>query len=161
MPVFLRKWLGIGELPDDMRAEVEAEGVLHLAEFVPVTYRFSGTVPGKTAKGNLSSYVGALAITNQRVLATLSSVPKKAGRSVDHRWDAKDGTMVQATLDDSGLTLSGSDLSVVDPTFSGSVSLHYKTELSDELLARLPRRTFSFDVPPKFVYSVCGVPQRK
>jgi hypothetical protein len=139
MAVFLRKMLGIGQLPDDMRAQVESEGVIHLAEFVPVTYRFSGKVPGKVAKGNFSSYVGALALTNQRVLATLSSVPKKAGRSVDHEWSAPDSSMVTATLDGSGL-------------------LHYKAPLSPEVLADLPQRTFAFDVPPKFVYSVCGVP---
>jgi hypothetical protein len=67
MAVFLRKMLGIGKLPDDMRAQVEAEGVLHLAEFVPVTFRFSGRIPGKIAKANIRSYVGALALTNQRV----------------------------------------------------------------------------------------------
>ena len=161
MAVFLRRWLGIGKLPDDMRAEIEAEGVLHLAEFVPVTFRFSGNVPGKTAKGNLSSYVGALAITRERVLATLSTVPNKAGRSVDHRWDAEDGTMVRAAFDDSGMTLSAPDISVVDPTFAGVVSLHYKTDLSDDVLASLPRRSFTLDVPPKFVYSVCGVPPRR
>ncbi|BBZ26361.1 hypothetical protein MMAD_06560 [Mycolicibacterium madagascariense] len=160
MAVFLRKMLGIGQLPDDMRAQVEAEGVLLLAEFVPVTYRFSGHVPGKVAKGNLASYVGALALTRQRVLATLSSVPKKAARSADHRWDAPEGTMVDATLDESGLLLDVPDMSAVDPNFSGSVSLHYKAALSAEVLAALPQRTFAFDVPPKFVYSVCGVPVR-
>lgn len=158
MAVFLRKMLGIGGLPEDMRAQVDAEGVLFLAEFVPVTYRFSGKVPGKVAKGNLSSYVGAVALTRRRVLATLSSVPNKADRTVDHEWNAPGGSMVQATLDESGLTLSGSDLSVVDPTFAGSVSLHYKAPLPAETLAALPEREFSFDVPPKFVYSVCGVP---
>lgn len=159
MAVILRKMLGIGKLPDDMRAEVEAEGLLHLAEFVPVTFRFSGSVPGKTAKGNLRSYVGALALTNQRVLGTLSTVPKKAGRSVDHRWaDDRSGSMVQASLDASGLTLDVPDISVVDPKFSGSVSLHYKSALSEEVLMRVPTRSFSFDVPPKFVYSMCGVP---
>jgi hypothetical protein len=55
--VFLRKMLGIGKLPADMRALAEAEGIVHPAEFVPVTYRFSGSVPGKTAKGELRSYV--------------------------------------------------------------------------------------------------------
>jgi hypothetical protein len=160
MAVFLRKLLGIGQLPDDMRAEVEAEGILHLAEFVPVTYRFSGHVPGKVAKGNFSSYVGALALTRQRVLATLSSVPKKAGRSVDHPWNAPEGTMVTATLDESGLLLDVDDISVIDPSFAGSVSLHYKAALSADLLAGLPQRTFVFDVPAKFVYSVCGVPTR-
>jgi len=160
MAVFLRKMLGIGGLPPDMRAEVEAEGVLVLAEFIPVTYRFSGKLPGKVAKGNISSYVGTLAVTRRRVLGTLSSVPNKAGRAVDHEWNAPRGTMVEAVLDESGLTLSGSDLSVVDPTFAGSVSLHYKTPLSDEVLAAVPEREFVFDVPPKFVYSVCGLPPR-
>ena len=160
MAVFLRKMLGIGNLPDEMRAQIESEGVLHLAEFVPVTYRFSGNVPGKVAKGSLSSYVGALALTRRRVLGTLSSVPHKAGRTVDHEWKALGGSMIEATLDESGLTLSGSDLSVVDPTFAGSVSLHYKTPLPAEVLAGLPEREFTFDVPPKFVYSVCGVPTR-
>jgi hypothetical protein len=160
MAVFLRKWLGIGRLPDDMRAAVEAEGVLHLAEFVSVTFRFSGKVPGKTAKGNVSSYVGALALTNQRLLATLSSVPKKAARAVDHQWRDAEGSMVNATLDESGLTLDLPDISVVEPTFAGSMSLHYKTPLRDEVLARLPKRSFGFDVPPKFVYSACGVPKR-
>jgi hypothetical protein len=159
MAVFLRKLLGIGKLPDDMLAEVEAEGLLHLAEFVPVTFRFSGHVPGKTAKGNIRSYVGALALTNRRVLGTLSSVPKKAGRSVDYQWNESAGSMVKATLAEGGLTLDVPDISVVDPSFHGSVSLHYKTPLSPEVLMRLPQRSFAFDVPPKFVYSVCGVPR--
>ncbi len=159
MAVFLRKMLGIGALPDDMRARVEAEGVIHLAEFVPVTFRFSGSVPGKVAKRNLSSYVGALALTRQRVLGTLSSVPKKAGRAVDHPWNAAGGSMVQATIDESGLLLSVPDISVVDPCFSGSMSLNYKAPLSAEVLKQVPERTFAFNAPAKFVYSVCGVPR--
>ena len=143
-----------------MRAQIEAEGVLHVAEFVPVTFRFSGKVPGKVAKGNLSSYVGALALTSQRVLGTLSSVPKKAGRSVDHQWNSPAGSMVHATFDESGLLLSAPDISVIDPCFSGSVSLHYKAPLSADVLGRLPEQSFTFDVPAKFVYSVCGVPVR-
>jgi hypothetical protein len=156
--VILRKMLGIGRLPDDMRTAVEAEGAIHLAEFVPVTFRFSGKVPGKTAKGNIRSYVGALALTNRRVLATLSTVPNKAGRTVDRSWSAAAGAMVRATLDEGGLTLDVPDISAVDPSFSGSVSLHYKSPLSQEVLMRLPERTFTFDVPPKFVYSLCEVP---
>jgi hypothetical protein len=159
MPVFLRKWLGIGKLPDDMQVAVEAEGVIHLAEFVPVTFRFSGRVPGKTAKGNIRSYVGALALTNQRVLGTLSSVPKKAARAVDHQWTDAAGSMVTATLDEDGLTLDVPDISVVEPSFAGSLSLNYKTPLSEEVLTRVPQRSFTFDVPPKFVYSACGVPR--
>ncbi|WP_319455775.1 MULTISPECIES: hypothetical protein [unclassified Mycobacterium] len=160
MAVFLRKALGIGKLPDDMRSAAEAEGIIHLAEFVAVTFRFSGKVPGKTAHGNIRSYVGALVLTNQRVLGTLSVVPKKAGRAVDHQWNASAGTMVQATLDESGLTLDLPDLSVVDPSFSGTLSLHFKDPLTDDVLMRLPQRSFGFDVPAKFVYSAVGVPFR-
>ena len=50
MAVFLRKLLRIGKLPDELRAEVEAEGIIHLAEYVSVTRRFSGKIPGKRAK---------------------------------------------------------------------------------------------------------------
>jgi hypothetical protein len=161
MAVFLRKMLGIGKLPDDIKAQVDTEGLLYLAEFVPVTFRFSGRVPGKTAKGNIRSYVGALVLTDQRVLGTLSSVPKKAGRAVDYQWRDAEGSMVKASLDESGLTLHLPDISVVQPTFAGSMSLHYKAPLSEEVLARLPKRSFAFDVPPKFVYSACGVPKQR
>jgi hypothetical protein len=83
MAVILRRMLRIGKLPADMRAEVESEGILHLAEFLPVTFRFSGSVPGMVAKGNIRRYVGALVITSRRVLGTLSTVPKVAGRAID------------------------------------------------------------------------------
>ena len=159
MAVFLRKMLSIGKLPEDIRAQVDVEGVLHLAEFVPVTFRFSGRVPGKTAKGNIRSYVGSLVLTNRRLLGTLSTIPNKAGRAVDHQWNDAAGSMVEATLDEGGLTLDVPDISVVDPGFSGSVSLHYKSPLSQEVLTRVPQRWFAFDVPPKFVYSLCGVPR--
>src|SRR4051794_41939826 len=88
MAVFLRKLLGIGKLPDELRAEVEAEGIIHMAEYVAVTRRFTGRVPGMRSAGSISSYVGSLVLTNQRVLGTLSSVPKLAGRTIDLRWDA-------------------------------------------------------------------------
>ena len=110
--------------------------------------------------GKLRGYVGSLALTNQRVLATLSSVPKKAGRTVDHAWTAPRGTMVQATLASDGLLLDVPDLSVVDAAFEGTFSLRYKTPLSEGILERLPTRAFVFDVPPKFVYSALGLPPR-
>ncbi len=157
MAVLLRKMLGIGRLPDDMRARIEAEGLIHLAEFVPVTFRFSGKVPGKTAKGSIRSLVGALALTHKGVLATLSAAPNKARRSVDHPWEAAPGAMVTATLDEGGMLLDVPDISVVGASMAGSVSLHYKSPLADEVLRALPQRSFTFDVPPRFVYSACGV----
>src|ERR1700728_4768565 len=88
MPVFVRRLLGIGKLPADVRAEIEAEGIIYLADYVPVTRRFSGAIPGLRSAHSVASYVGSVALTSQRVLATLSSLPKLAGPTVDVRWDA-------------------------------------------------------------------------
>jgi hypothetical protein len=157
MAVFLRKMLRIGRLPDELRAEVEAEGILHLAEYVPVTRRFTGRVPGKRSTGSIASYVGSLVLTNQRVLATLSSVPKLAGRTIDLRWDAPQTGAVKAELSDAGLLLEV-NVAEVDPRCSGDLSLHYKDAIPEDALMRLPRRSLAFDVPPEYVFRAVGVP---
>jgi hypothetical protein len=123
MAVILRRLLGIGRLPDDMRAEVDAEGIIHVAEFVSVIMRFTGSVPGRRSAGLVRGYVGALALTNKRVLGTLSTLPKKVGRVIDQPWAASAGTMVTANLDGTGLTLDLPDVSVVDPQFKGAITM--------------------------------------
>jgi hypothetical protein len=157
MAVFLRKLLRIGKLPGELRAELEAEGIIHLAEYVPVTRRFTGKVPGKRSTGSVASYVGSLALTNQRVLGTLSSVPKLAGRTIDQRWDSPQVGSVKAEISETGLTLDV-DLAAVDPRFTGRLSLHYKDAILRDVLMRLPRRSLEFDVPPEYVFRAVGVP---
>jgi len=51
MAVFLRKLLRIGKLPDELRAEVQSEGIVHLAEYVPVTRRFNRSGPWHAVGG--------------------------------------------------------------------------------------------------------------
>jgi hypothetical protein len=157
MAVFLRKLLRIGGLTDELRAESEAEGVIYLAEYVPVTRRFSGKIPGKRAHGNVSSYVGSLVVTNQRILGTLSSVPKLAGRTIDQRWDAAESGTVTAELSETGLHIEV-NINAVDPRFEGQLSLQYKTAVPPEVLARVPRRSLAFNVPPEYVFRAVGVP---
>jgi hypothetical protein len=157
MAVFLRKLLRIGKLPDELRAEVEAEGIIHLAEYVSVTRRFTGKVPGKRSTGSVASYVGSLVLTNQRVLGTLSTVPKLAGRTIDQRWDAPQTGAVKAEFSETGLTLDV-DVAQVDPRFTGKLSLHYKDAIPQDVLMRLPRRSLGFDVPPEYVFRAVGVP---
>ena len=140
MAVFLRKLLRIGRLPDQIRAEVEAEGIIHLAEYVPVTRRFTGRVPGMRSAGSISSYVGSLVLTNQRVIGTLSSVPKLAGRTIDLRWDAPQTGTVKAELSETGLVLDV-DVAEVDPRCTGHLSLRYKDAVPEDVLMRLPRRS--------------------
>ncbi|WP_326548384.1 hypothetical protein QGN32_09845 [Mycolicibacterium sp. ND9-15] len=157
MAVFLRKLLRIGGLPDDMRAVVEAEGVIFLAEYIAVTRRFSGRIPGRRANGNVTSYVGSLALTNDRVLGTLSTVPKLAPRTIDQRWDAPQSGAVTADLSETGLQLDV-DIAAVDSRFSGELSMHYKVPIPEDVLMRLPRRSLAFDVPPEYVFRAVGVP---
>jgi hypothetical protein len=157
--VYLRRMLGIGKLPDDLKAQVETEGVIFLAEFVPVTRRFSGRVPGHVAKGNITSNVGALAITSQRVLGTLSSGPKRAGRTIDQRWDAEQSGPVTAEISSTGIKLQA-DIGLVVASFSGTLSLTYKTAIPQDALTMLPTRLLAFDVPPEYVLRAVGVPAR-
>jgi hypothetical protein len=157
MAVFLRKLLRIGGLPEELRARVDAEGIIFLAEYLPITRRFSGSVPGKRANTDISSYVGSLVITPQRVLGTLSSVPKLAGRTIDQRWDAPQTGPVKADVSNTGLHIEA-DIGQVDPKFNGHLSLNYKTQIPEEVLMQLPRRSLAFEVPPEYVLRAVGVP---
>ncbi|OBB14919.1 hypothetical protein A5662_06915 [Mycobacteriaceae bacterium 1482268.1] len=157
MAVFLRKLLRIGGLPAELRTQVDAEGIVYLSEYVPVTRRFSGAVPGKKAHADIASYVGSLVLTPQRVLATLSSVPKLAGRTVDQRWDAPQSGPVKADISNTGLHIEV-NVDEVDARFNGHLSLNYKASIPDDVLVQLPRRSLAFDVPPEYVLRAIGVP---
>ena len=131
--------------------------MLFLSEYVAVTRRFRGTVPGLRSGGSIASYVGSLVITRQRVLGTLSSVPKLAGRTIDLRWDAPQAGPVKAELSETGLTLDV-DVADIDSRCSGELSLHYKEQIPPDVLAQLPRTSLAFDAPPEFVFRAVGVP---
>ena len=77
----------------------------------------------------------------------------------DRPWNAAQSGPVKGTLSESGLLLEIADLSQVDPEFSGTLSLTYKAKLPQDVLGRVPTRTLAFEVPPKFVYSVLGIPR--
>jgi hypothetical protein len=156
MALILRKLLRIGGLPEALRAESEAEGVLFLAEYVPVTRRFSGAIPGKRAAGSVSSYAGSVVLTSRRALATLATLPKLAGRTVDQPWSAPQTGAVTAEIAADGLTIEA-DLAEVDPRCHGHLSLHYKIDIPQDVLARLPRRSLAFDVGPEYVFRAVGV----
>jgi hypothetical protein len=147
---------GIGKLPPDLRTRVEAEGLIYLAEYVAVTRRFSGTIPGLRASHSVSSNAGSLAFTAQRVLATLSVVPKLAGQVIDVHWDQAQAGAATAEISSAGLELE-LDVADVDPKFSGQLSLHYKDAIPGEVLTQLPRRSLAFDVPPEYVFRAVGV----
>ncbi|KBZ73394.1 hypothetical protein K877_04228 [Mycobacterium tuberculosis TKK-01-0053] len=156
MAVIVRKWFGLGRLPADLRCQVEAEGLIYLAEYVAVTRRFTGVIPGLRASHSIASYVGALAFTEQRVLGTLSMVPKLAGRVVDARWNGPQAGAATAEISPTGLQLD-LDVADVDPKFSGQLALHFKATIGEDVLSRLPRRSLAFDVPAEYVNLAVGV----
>lgn len=157
MSVFLRRLLGIGKLPRDLRDELEREGVIYLAEYVSVTRRFAGKIPGLRSAGSIASYVGSVVLTEQRAIGTLSSVPKLAGRSIDTKWSDSQEGAVKAEITSTGITLNV-DVGDVDPRCNGHLSLTYKCEIPEDALQRIPTRHLAFDVSPEYVFRAVGVP---
>jgi hypothetical protein len=156
MAVFVRRLFGIGKLPDELHAQVESEGLSDLADYVAVTRRFRGTIPGVRLAHGVASYTGSLAFTSERVLATLSMLPRLAGPTVNVRWNAPQTGAAQVEISSTGLQVDV-DVSRVDEKFSGELSLHYKTTIPADVLDGLPRRSLAFDMPPEYVFRAVGV----
>ncbi len=156
MAVFVRKLFGIGKLPEDLHAEAEAEGLLHLADYVAVTRRFTGAIPGVRLQHSVASYCGSLVLSSERVLATLSMLPRMAGPTVNVRWDAPQTGPAKVEISSTGLRVDV-DVAEIDQKFSGELSLHYKCAIPDEVLSGLPRQSLAFDMPPDYVFRAVGV----
>ncbi|HEY3996599.1 MAG TPA: hypothetical protein VGM40_11640 [Mycobacterium sp.] len=156
MAVFVRKLFGIGKLPEQLHAEAEAEGLIYIADYVAVTRRFSGVIPGVRLPRSVASYTGSLVFTSERVLATLSMLPKLAGPTVNVRWDAPQTGPAKVEISDTGLQLDV-DVAQIDQKFSGELSVHYKVDIPADVLSGLPRQSLAFDMPPEYVFRAVGV----
>jgi hypothetical protein len=156
MAVFVRRLFGIGKLPAALHAQVEAEGLIYLADYIAVTRRFSGVIPGVRLPHSVASYSGSLVFTSERVLATLSMLPRLAGPTVNVRWDDPRTGAAKVEISSTGLQVDV-DVADVDTKFSGGLSLHYKATLPADVLAGLPRRSLAFDMPPEYVFRAVGV----
>jgi hypothetical protein len=152
---FLRNWSQLSNVPAELREQLEAEGVIFLAQKVGVVRRFSGHVPGAFSASGISRYTGAFAFSSSRVVATLPVRVDAGLRSVDCSWDGAGGPAA-ATVTPKGLLID-IDLRGVDPAFSGSMKLHYKKTIPADVLGALPATTLRFPVAPEFVYRAAGV----
>ncbi|MBW0017857.1 MAG: hypothetical protein JO236_09990 [Mycobacterium sp.] len=156
MAVFVRRLFGLGKLPAELHTQLEAEGLIYLADYVSVTRRFSGVIPGVRSPHSVASYAGSLAFTKERVLATLSLLPRLAAPTVDVRWDAPQTGAAKAAISSTGLQID-LDVGEVDPKFSGELSLHYKASVPADVLSGLPARSLAFDMPAEYVFRAVGV----
>ncbi len=159
MNTLLRRILGLDRRRAALTAEFESEGVIELAERVPVVCRFSGSIPGLHSAASVFRSSGALIVTNQRVVATLPTRSDPSARSVDCRWDATQPGPLKIEISADGVTLDV-DVHRVDRSFQGHLSLHYEHHLSADVLARLPRTSLRQDVTAEFVCGAVGVRRR-
>ena len=160
MPGFFRRLFRLGVLPDAMRAELAPEGILAVFENIPVSYRFSGHVPGLISAGEVRAYSGALVVTGARLAGTLSVLPGSAGRAIDVPWTTGDDGAVRLSVDESGVHIA-IDLARVSPDeFTGTQALDYRQPLPPTVLAAIPERSFGFDIPREYALRLAGVPVR-
>lgn len=142
-------------MPLELRDQLEAEGLIFLAQKVGVVRHFSGHVPGVFSASGVSRYTGAFAFSAARIVATFPTRGDVNLRSIDCGWDISRGPAA-ATVTAKGLQID-INLHGVDPAFSGSMKLNYKRAIPDEVLSALPCTALRFPVDPIFVYRAAGV----
>jgi hypothetical protein len=152
---FLRNWSQLTNVPAALRDQLESEGLIFLAHRVGVVRHFSGHVPGVFSASGVSRYMGAFAFSAARIVATFPTRGDTNLRSIDCSWETNKGPAA-ATVTKKGLLIT-IDLRGVDRAFSGSMKLHYKREVPDEVLEKLPTTSLRFPVDPVFVYRAAGV----
>jgi hypothetical protein len=74
-------------LPEPLRAQFEPEGIIHVAERVHVSQRFSGSAPGVHSSLSVNRQIGLVVFTRERLCALLHTIPRLNGPAIDRRWD--------------------------------------------------------------------------
>src|SRR6201999_2663775 len=133
---FLRNLSQLSNVPSELREELEAEGLIFVAQKVGVVRHFSGHVPGVFSSPGVSRYTGAFAFSSARIVATFPARGDAGLRSIDCSWDTNRGPGA-ATVSEKGLQIE-INLHGVDPAFSGSMKLNYKRAVPAEVLSALP-----------------------
>ena len=83
MPSFFTRFVRIGRLPEPMRAQLAPEGILHVAERVPVSQRFSGSAPGVYSAMSATHHTGLAVFTRERLYALLPTIPRLQGPAIE------------------------------------------------------------------------------
>lgn len=156
MPSFFSRFVRIGRLPEPLRAQLAPEGILHVAERVRVTQRFSGSAPGLHSALSVNRQMGLVVLTRERLYALLVTVPRLKGPAIDRRWDAPHNGPATVDISDAGMQFD-LDVGQVDPRFRGRLSLNWKTPLPDDVLASLPAKSLAFGVQSDYVFHLLGV----
>ena len=145
-----------GRLPAPLRAQLEPEAIIRVAERVRVRQQFSGSIPGMVSGWGVNRHLGLMVLTRERLFALLPSIPRLKGPAIDAWWDAEHHGPATVAVSEAGVRLDV-DVKRVDPRFHGDLALDFKTPLTDDVLAALPARSLAFDVTPEYVFHMLGV----
>ncbi len=156
MPPILRLLTPTGRLSEPLRAQLEPEGIIHVAERVRVSQRFSGSIPGMVSSWGANRHIGLLILTRVRLYALVPSMPRLKAPAIDALWSAANDGPVKVAISESGVQLSLA-VNQVDPRFHGDLALTFKTDIASDILAALPRRSLALTVEPEYVFHVLGV----
>jgi len=138
------RWFGIGKMPEALRARLDPEGLLFFTEGISVKVRARARTPGARSH-SVSLKCGAFAVTRSRLVATVSR-----RKVVDLPLAAPGGSDGAASLrlEADGLHLSV-DVGRAHPEGEGTIDLHFREELSAELLASFPTTMLAGPVTPE------------
>lgn len=139
-------------MPPDLRDQIRSENVLVVEEGLAVTIRRRGTAPGFSG-GGTGKFSGAFAITDRRIVATVSKTTM-----VDAAYEVKDRADKPSEL---SIKEDGLHVRVdagVNPRCTGEIEMHFKTELTPQQLEQFPRRELKFSFSPQLVPKIFGVP---
>ena len=159
MPSLLTRFSIIGRLPKPLRAQLEPEGIIFVAEKVGVRQRFSGSVPGRHDAAGANRHIGLVVFTRQRLYALLPTLQRLNQPAIDRRWDAPRDGPAKVAISESGVHLT-IDLPQVDPRFDGDLSLHFPMTLPNDVVTALPSRSLAFPVSAEYVFHMLGVRAR-
>jgi hypothetical protein len=135
MGIFARRAQPGGQLPDDLRSQLAAEGILVMEEGVPATISYRHyRAPGRSGnwRGN---YRLAFGMTERRLLvygATPDRRPPSAFVNVS--WEQARAGGLRALLDDGSLRLSF-DFSALYPDRAGQAEVWLRTGQAPAALA--------------------------
>jgi hypothetical protein len=76
VPSLFTRFSIIGRLPKPLRAQLEPEGIIFVAEKVGVRQCFSGSVPGRHDAAGANRHIGLVVFTRQRLYAWLPTLQR-------------------------------------------------------------------------------------
>jgi hypothetical protein len=133
MNPLLRLLLGSGRLPDDLRSELTAEGLVLLEEGLSgsITLRHY-RAPGRRANWKKQAVAGAIAVTRQRLVVWAGR-----GKNIDVPLTPLYRDVIEVTSEQPDQVCFAYDAGRFDPSRSGRIEVRLRTAGAPQVLQAL------------------------